>query len=246
MKVSIITVCYNSEKTIKETIESVLDQNYSNLEYIVIDGQSNDTTNEIINEYKDSISYYLSEPDSGIYDAMNKGIAAATGDLIGILNSDDVYVNNQVISKVVDSIGNNDGVYADLIYVDQQNLNKVKRVWKSGKYTHGAFKWGWMPPHPTFFVRRKCYENYGNYNLIMQSAADYEYMLRVIHKHKISLSYLSEVIIKMRTGGVSNISLKNRFKANRDDKKAWELNELKPHLLTFFLKPIRKIFQFRI
>ena len=108
MKVSIITVCYNSEKTIKETIESVLDQNYSNLEYIVIDGQSNDTTNEIIKEYKDSISYYLSEPDGGIYDAMNKGIAAATGDLIGILNSDDVYVNNQVISKVVDSIGNND------------------------------------------------------------------------------------------------------------------------------------------
>ena len=208
MKVSIITVCYNSESTIKDTIESVINQDYPDIEYIVIDGQSNDATNEIVNNYKDKIAYFLSESDNGIYDAMNKGINAATGDLIGILNSDDIYINDRVISKVVDCLGNNDGIYADLVYVDQNNLDKVKRVWKSGKYNDGAFKWGWMPPHPTFFVKKECYQRHGNYNLIMQSAADYEFMLRVIHKHKIKLSYLSEVIIKMRIGGISNISLK--------------------------------------
>ena len=246
MKVSIITVCYNSESTIKDTIESVINQDYPDIEYIVIDGQSNDLTNEIIDDYKDKISYYHSEPDNGIYDAMNKGINAATGDLIGILNSDDIYVNNQVISKIVDRLGNNDGIYADLVYVDHNNLNKVKRVWKSGKYNEGAFKWGWMPPHPTFFIKKECYDMHGKYNLIMKSAADYEFMLRVIHKHKIKLSYLSEVIIKMRIGGISNISFKNRIKAKRDDKKAWEINQLTPNFLTFLLKPIRKLSQFRI
>lgn len=246
MKVSIITVCYNSVETIKDTIESVINQNYPNIEYIVIDGKSDDGTNEIIQKYKDEISCYLSEKDRGIYDAMNKGIQCATGDLIGILNSDDIYSNNGVITKIVDHIGNNDGIYADLVYVDQHDLNKVKRVWKSGHYSDGAFKWGWMPPHPTFFIKRECYKIYGDYNLIMKSAADYEFMLRVIHKHKISIAYFSEVIIKMRMGGISNISLKNRIKANRDDKKAWNINQLTPNLFTFLLKPIRKLSQFRI
>ena len=159
---------------------------------------------------------------------------------------DDIYSNNGVISKIVDRIGNNDGIYADLVYVDQYDLNKVKRVWKSGQYSDGAFKWGSMPPHPTFFIKRECYKKYGNYNLIMKSAADYEFMLRVIHKHKISIAYLSEIIIKMRMGGISNISLKNRIKANRDYKKAWNINQLTPNLFTFLLKPIRKLSQFRI
>ena len=246
MKVSIITVSYNSVTTIKDTIESVITQDYQNIEYIVVDGNSNDGTNEIIKEYKDKISCYISESDKGIYDAMNKGINSATGDLIGILNSDDLYVNNRVISNIVDHIGDCDGIYADLVYVDQFNLNKIKRTWRSGKYSEGAFKWGWMPPHPTFFVRKECYNKYGNYNTIMKSAADYEFMLRVIHKHKISISYLSEIIIKMRVGGISNNSLKNRIKANRDDKMAWGINDLRPSMFTFLFKPLRKLLQFRI
>ena len=246
MKVSIITVCFNSVSTIKDTIESVIGQGYENIEYIIIDGNSNDGTNEIIRQYADKISFYMSETDKGIYDAMNKGINSATGDLIGILNSDDIYINNRVISKMVANIGTCDGIYADLVYVDQFNLNKVKRIWRSGQYSKGSFKWGWMPPHPTFFLKKECYDKYGNYNTLMKSAADYEFMLRVIHKHKISLSYLSEIIIKMRVGGISNNSLRNRIKANRDDRKAWEINQLKPNFITLLLKPLRKLSQFRI
>ena len=246
MKVSIITVCFNSVATIKDTIESVIGQGYENIEYIIIDGNSNDGTNEIIRQYADKISFYMSETDKGIYDAMNKGINSATGDLIGILNSDDIYINNRVISKMVANIGTCDGIYADLVYVDQFNLNKVKRIWRSGQYSKGSFKWGWMPPHPTFFLKKECYDKYGNYNTLMKSAADYEFMLRVIHKHKISLSYLSEIIIKMRVGGISNNSLRNRIKANRDDRKAWEINQLKPNFITLLLKPLRKLSQFRI
>ncbi len=246
MKVSIITVCFNSVATIKDTIESVIGQGYENIEYIIIDGNSNDGTNEIIRQYADKISFYMSETDKGIYDAMNKGINSATGDLIGILNSDDIYINNRVVSKMVANIGTCDGIYADLVYVDQFNLNKVKRIWRSGQYSKGSFKWGWMPPHPTFFLKKECYDKYGNYNTLMKSAADYEFMLRVIHKHKISLSYLSEIIIKMRVGGISNNSLRNRIKANRDDRKAWEINQLKPNFITLLLKPLRKLSQFRI
>ena len=155
MKVSIITVCFNSVATIKDTIESVIGQGYENIEYIIIDGNSNDGTNEIIRQYADKISFYMSETDKGIYDAMNKGINSATGDLIGILNSDDIYINNRVVSKMVANIGTCDGIYADLVYVDQFNLNKVKRIWRSGQYSKGSFKWGWMPPHPTFFLKKE-------------------------------------------------------------------------------------------
>ena len=246
MKVSIITVSYNSEKTIEDTIQSVISQDYQDIEYIIIDGASSDATKSIIDNYKTDISCFISEPDAGIYDAMNKGINASNGDLIGILNSDDVYSNSSVVSDMVNALGKSDAVYADLVYVDFNNLDKVKRVWKSGRFKKRAFYFGWMPPHPTFFVKKECYLNFGLYSLVLRSAADYELMLRFIHKNNIKVSYLPKIIVKMRVGGVSNISLKNRILANREDKKAWKINNVKPKAFTFFLKPLRKLSQFRI
>jgi glycosyltransferase involved in cell wall biosynthesis len=245
VKVSIITITYNSEATLKDTIESVVNQSYGDIEYIVVDGKSTDNSLSIIQSYKDKISKVISEKDQGLYDALNKGIALATGDLIGIIHSDDFYTNNFVIEKIVKSIeeNNSDAVYADLYYVDKVDTNKIFRKWKSGNYKDGQFLNGWMPPHPTFFVKRSCYEKFGSFNLSFVSAADYELMLRFIHKHKINLSYLPEFIVKMRVGGKSNVTLKNRIRANKEDRKAWIVNGLNPKFYTLYLKPLRKIIQ---
>lgn len=246
MKVSIITICYNSQKTLEDTITSVLAQDYNDIEYIIIDGASKDNTPKIIEKYKSSISHVTSEPDKGIYDAMNKGVEKATGDLVGILNSDDFYANDSVISNIVSSIrkNNSDSIYADLVYVDRLDSDKIVRNWKSGQYKPDLFLKGWMPPHPTFFVKKWVYEKFGAYNTALKSAADYEFMLRVLHKHKISTSYFPEIITKMRTGGESNVSLKNRLRANKEDRMAWQLNGIKPNLFTLLRKPLSKIKQF--
>jgi len=244
MKVSIITIAYNSSETIEDTIKSVVAQDYSNVEYVIIDGGSTDETLSIIDKYKDSISTIVSEPDKGIYDAMNKGVQNATGDIIGILNSDDIYANDSVISDIVKAIGSRDSVYADLVYVDRENTEKINRYWQSGEYKDGLFKKGWMPPHPTFFLKKSCYDKFGTYNLKLKSAADYELMLRMLHKHKISVAYLPKVITKMRVGGQSNVTLKNRLKANKEDRMAWTINDLRPGPLTLTMKPVRKIGQF--
>lgn len=244
LKVSIITIAYNSAETIEDTIKSVVSQDYPNIEYIIIDGGSKDDTLKIVEKYQDKIAKVVSEPDGGIYDAMNKGVANATGDLIGILNSDDIYADDLVISDIVKTIGEKDAVYADLVYVKRESADQVTRYWKSGVYKKGAFLKGWMPPHPTFFVRKKCYADFGSYNLKLRSAADYECMLRMIHKHEISLAYLPRVITKMRVGGQSNVTVNNRVKANQEDRMAWELNGLKPRFYTLYMKPLRKIGQF--
>jgi len=246
MKVSIITICYNSEATIRETITSVLSQSYSDIEYIIVDGASKDGTCEIVRSFGDKISTFVSERDKGIYDAMNKGVKLATGDVIGILNSDDFYADANVVSDIVHTFEKTGarGVYADLVYVDRENINKITRTWKSGPYEDGKFLFGWMPPHPTFFVKREVYEAYGHYTTELRSSSDYEFMLRVIHKEKISVGYLPRVITKMRVGGQSNVTLANRKKANREDRRAWEMNGLKPYFFTIALKPLRKIHQF--
>ena len=246
LKVSIITVCFNSEKTIEDTIKSVVNQTYENIEYIVIDGGSTDKTIEIINKYKENISTLISEKDNGIYDAINKGIKLASGDIIANLNSDDFYIDNKVISDVVAAFNEakTDLLYADLYYVDTKDTSKIIRYWKSKQYKEGLFLKGWMPPHPTFFVKKEVYQNYGMFNLEFKSAADYEIMLRFIHRYKASITYLPRVIVRMRVGGVSNASLKNRIKANREDKRAWEINGLKPHPLTLIFKPLSKLGQF--
>ena len=246
MKVSIITITYNSAETIEDTIQSVLSQDYKDIEYIIVDGASKDSTLEIIDRYKSSISKFVSERDKGIYDAMNKGVAMATGDVIGILNSDDFYADGRVISDIMKTIqqSNSDGCYADLVYVDRIATNKVIRSWKSGEYRHGDFLRGWMPPHPTFFVKRSVYDAHGHYSLQLRSAADYELMLRFIHKHGIRVSYLPRVITKMRAGGQSNVTLKNRWKANKEDRLAWKMNGLQPGFLTLIRKPLSKLLQY--
>lgn len=246
MKVSIITITYNSAETIEDTIQSVLSQDYKEIEYIIVDGASKDSTLQIIDRYKSSVSKFVSERDKGIYDAMNKGVAMATGDIIGILNSDDFYADAHVISDIVKTIqqSNSDACYADLVYVDRIATNKVIRSWKSGEYRHGDFLRGWMPPHPTFFVKRSVYEAHGNYSLQLRSAADYELMLRFIHKHGIRLSYLPRVITKMRAGGQSNVTLKNRWRANKEDRLAWKMNGLQPGFLTLVRKPLSKLLQY--
>ena len=177
---------------------------------------------------------------------MNKGIQRATGDLIGILNSDDLYTDNNVISDIVELAQNSSAkaIYADLVYVGQYDTKKIKRYWKAGQYKAGLFFTGWMPPHPTFFIKRDCYIKYGSFNLGLKSAADYELMLRMIHKHNISTQYLPRVIVKMRTGGTSNETIRNRIKANIEDRKAWKINNLRPGFFTLYRKPISKILQF--
>lgn len=246
MKVSLITVSYNSEDTIEETFLSVFSQKGVDLEYIVIDGGSRDRTLAIIEKHRDKIDHFLSEKDNGIYDAMNKGLKMATGDVIGILNSDDVLAGETILGDLVSAFekSNADGLYGDLVYVGRDDLSKVSRKWVSGNYLDGDFKKGWMPPHPTFYVKKEVYEKYGLFNLNFSSAADYEIMLRFIHKHKISITYLPKVMVKMRQGGKSNASFSNRLKANREDRKAWEVNGLKPGPFTLLFKPLSKLSQF--
>jgi len=246
MKFSIITVSYNSSDTIADTIHSVSGQSHPDTEYLIIDGASGDGTLKILDSLRDKIDILISEADQGIYHAMNKGIEKAGGDVIGILNSDDVYADELVLSDVAKLFENQEteAVYADLVYVERSDTGKIKRKWVSGDYTHGDFRKGWMPPHPTFFVQRSIYDKYGTFNLDFSSAADYELMLRFIHKHQIKIAYLPRVIIKMRVGGQSNVTLKNRLKANKEDQKAWEVNGIKPGKFTFIRKPLSKLGQF--
>lgn len=246
MKISIITVVFNGEQTIRDCIESVLGQSYRDIEYIIIDGKSTDKTPEIVKSYGTKIAVFRSENDNGIYDAMNKGIALASGDVIGILNADDFYSDAFVIEKIVAELKKTqaDGIYGDLIYVDGKNIQSIKRYWKSGTFRQSKFLYGWMPPHPTFFLRRASYEQFGHYRTDLGSAADYELMLRMMYKYKIKVAYLPEIVTVMRVGGVSNKNIGNRLKANKTDRVAWELNELKPYWFTGWMKPIRKVLQF--
>jgi len=248
IKISIITVCYNSAATIAQTIDSVLRQTYPEVEFIIIDGASTDYTADVVKSFGRKISHFVSEPDNGIYDAMNKGIQKATGDVIGILNADDFYAADDILQKVVTIFETTDAelVYGDLHYVKQYDTNIVTRKWKAGAATAKSFYRGWMPPHPTVFVRRALYEKAGLFNTSFKSAADYEMMLRLFLKHQCRAAYLPVLMVKMRAGGVSNLSLKNRLRANGEDAAAWKVNNLKPQFFTIILKPLRKIGQFFI
>lgn len=244
-RITIITVTYNSEKTLSHTLESVMRQDYKNFEHIIIDGLSTDSTVSIIKKYP-HVTKWISEKDAGLYEAMNKGLQLATGDVIGILNSDDFFTHEQVLSKIAKCfiINKTDTVYSDLQYVQSENINKVVRNWRSGSFNASKFYYGWMPPHPTFFAKKEVYKTAGMFNLSLKSSADYEMMLRILVKYNFSASYVPEVLVKMRAGGISNSSLKNRVRANAEDKEAWKLNNLKPNIFTFYFKPLRKIFQY--
>lgn len=246
MKVSIITVVYNNVRTITSAIESVLMQRYSDREYIIIDGGSTDGTLDKIASYGSKIDKVITEADHGIFDAMNKGLSMATGEVVAFLNSDDFYADDQVLNRVVSAFQqkDTDAVFGDLYYVHADDVQKVFRCWISGMYKPGSFLYGWMPPHPTFFVKRKVYEQYGQFNTKFRTAADYELMLRLVHVNQIKVNYIPEVLVKMRIGGVSNAGLKNRLRANLEDREAWEVNGVQPYFFTLYLKPARKLFQF--
>ena len=244
-KITIITVSFNSASTIADTLKAVASQTYQGIEHIIVDGASTDETINIVESFP-HVAKCISEKDEGIYFAMNKGIAMASGDVIGILNADDIYADNEVIAKVAAVFEHPavDATYADLVFVNRVDVSKIVRTWKSGPFKRSSMYNGWMPPHPTFFVRRSLYEKYGLFNTILRSAADYELMLRFLLKHEINLSYIPQTIIKMRQGGKSTASISNRIKANLEDRKAWTMNGLKPHFFTLILKPLRKIKQF--
>lgn len=250
MKISVITVVLNNAETIGDCIRSVVEQDYQNLEYIIIDGGSTDGTLDIIKNFQTShlgrISQVIVGKDKGIYDAMNKGISHTTGDLVGILNSDDFYAHHQVLSKVAALVNKTgaDSCYADLQYVKRDDTSHIVRHWRSGSYNRKQFLAGWMPPHPTFFIKRACYDQFGRFDLSLKSAADYELMLRMLFKNHVTTCYLPEVIIRMRVGGLSNQNVGNRLKANQEDRMAWEKNGLKPHFYTIPMKPLRKLPQF--
>ena len=246
MKVSIITVSLNSCDTIEDSIQSVLNQKYENIEYIIVDGGSSDGTVEIIQKHQDKIAKWVSEYDKGIYHALNKGLKMSTGDIIGFLHADDVYAHNLVIDLIVSRMMNYDteSCYGDLLYVHKKDINKTIRYWKSCPYHEGLFKKGWMPPHPTFFVRRKIYDRYGYFNTEFKIAADYELMLRFLGKKMISTHYIPEILIRMRVGGISNRNFKNLVLKTSEDYKAWKVNNLKGSSLTILRKNLNKIPQF--
>ena len=239
-KISIITVTKNSQKYLEKNILSVVNQNYKKYEHIIIDGKSTDNTLSIIKEYS-SKRKIISEHDKGIYDAMNKGIKLVEGDIIGFLNSDDFYANNDILSKVANIFKNNpslDACYADLIYTDQNDISKNIRYWKSSKFTPGLFSKGWIPPHPTFFVRSSVYEQFGNFNLSYHIASDVELMMRFIEVHKINVRYIPELWVKMRMGGTTNNSFKNIFIQNKEILYALNSHNLSNNLISFYVHKI--------
>jgi|SRR6185437_2428679 len=247
MKVSIITVTMNSERYLSDCIESVRKQNYKNIEHIIVDGKSSDGTLEIIQKNSDHISYWISETDRGIYDAINKGIQMATGDVIGILNSDDMFASADAVRSIVDCFENNnvDSVYGDLVYVDPKNTSKIIRYWKGISYKRSRFRYGWMPAHPTFYIRRELIQQYGLYENHYYTAADYEFMARYLYLNKVSSQYLDAMLVKMRSGGLSNITFKSRFRANRRDYLAMKKNRIPFSFIVSILKPLQKIPQFK-
>lgn len=216
MKISVITVCYNAAATIEDTLLSVQRQGYGNIEHIVIDGASSDGTLAILDRYKDNLGVLLSEPDGGLYEAMNKGLALATGEVVGFLNGDDVYADNGVLQDVAGVFRNQslDSCYGDLVYVAAHDLSRVVRYWQSSAYKVGSFARGWSPPHPTFFVRKKIYERFGGFDLDFAMGNDIEIMLRFLEKHRISTEYMPRILVKMRLGGISNRNLTNIIRQN--------------------------------
>lgn len=251
MKVSLITVAYNSAETIRDTIESVLTQTYPEIEYIIVDGKSSDNTVDIIKEYElrfDGKMKWISEPDKGLYDAMNKGISLSTGDVVGIINSDDLFCDNLALEKVINAFNadaHTDAVYADLFYVAQHDTERIIRKWITG--VQKPFNAGWHPAHPTLYIKRKIYLMYGGFDLSFKLAADFEIMLRFIDRYKIKITYLQDSFVKMRLGGETNKSIKNIFNQNLECIRAFTKNGIDVNKLFYPIKRlIPKLIQFTI
>ena len=245
MKISIITVTFNSAATVRETLESVAIQNYPNIEHIIIDGASKDNTLEIVKEFP-HIAKIVSEPDKGIYDAMNKGILQATGDIIGILNSDDIFSATTILTDVVkvfladNSIG---AVYGNISFFKTENPEKIVRFWKTKPYYDNFFNDGEVPPHPALFVRKKVYDTIGIYYPHFKISSDYEFMFRMFKVHQYKNFFIDKVIVKMRMGGESTKSWKNIIIGNKEVLLAWKMNSIIPPLKFYYLRPLKKIRQ---
>jgi len=248
MKISIITVCYNSEKYIRSAIESVLSQTYQNVEYIIIDGNSEDTTVDILKSYESLFGgrmKWISEKDKGIYDAMNKGIRLATGDIVGVLNSDDIYADSNSISKIVETFRsyNVDACFADVRFVRPENLDKTVRYYSSEKFNPTKFRYGFMPAHPTFFVKKIYFDRLGYYKTDYRIAADYELLIRFLYTHKLTYVYIPMPLIKMRTGGVSTRSVKSNYILNKEIVRGCRENNIYTNMLILAFKYFQKIFE---
>ncbi|MDB4414881.1 glycosyltransferase [bacterium] len=245
MKVSIITITYNSGATVRDTMQSIAKQTYPNIEHIIIDGVSKDRTLEIVAEFP-HVAKVISEPDKGIYDAMNKGIQMATGEIIGILNSDDIFANEDVLRNVVDYFQLDlevSAVYGNISYFKTEQPEKIERTWISKTYYDNFFEDGEVPPHPALFIRKTVYDKIGLYYPDFKVASDYEYMLKMLKVHKYKSMHLDKILVKMRLGGESSRGIYNLWLNNKEVLQAWKMNKLSPSIKFYFMRPFKKIKQ---
>jgi glycosyltransferase involved in cell wall biosynthesis len=246
VKVSIITICYNAVDHIDETIRSVVMQEHRDIEHIVIDGGSTDGTRTKIERYREVIALYVSEPDQGVYDAMNKGLRAATGEVIAFVNGGDMIAHRNCVSEMAAAFaaGDAEAIYGDAYMVDPKDIRKVVRFWKGGEYRREAFRNGWMPPHLGTYIRKSVYDRYGLFRDDLKVSADYELMFRFMYKHRIRVKYIPKVLVRFRLGGVSNRSMAHIWRANLEVYRAWGLNGESVSPLIILRKPLGKLFQF--
>lgn len=245
--ISVVTVCWNSRETIADTIESVIAQTHRPIEHIVVDGASTDGTLDVLDRYRDALARIVSEPDGGIYPAMNKGMAMATGDIVGILNSDDVYADHQALQAVA-SVFEDPAIevcYGDIYYVDAKNLQRVIRHWVSNPFRPGLFEGGWMPPHPAFFIRREALRRVGGFEERYRYAADFDFMLRALEVHRLRAVHLPRVLVRMRVGGETNNNVLNVLKGNLEAYDACKRQHLDVNPLFILRKILRKLPQYR-
>ena len=245
MKISVITAVFNGRETVADAIESVLRQSHPDIELVVIDGASTDGTRELIESYQKRMAVFISEPDEGIYDALNKGISLATGNIVGFLHADDLFAGNNVLSKIADVFSDPsvDAVYGDLVYVSRFEPDKVIRYWRAQDFSPGKLKKGWMPPHPTFYVRRSIYERLGSFDTSYHIAADYDCILRMLGQGRLNCRYVPEVLVKMRVGGKSNNSLRNIVVKSVEDYRALKHNKI-GGIISLVRKNLSKLPQF--
>lgn len=251
MTISLITATYNSASTIADTLKSVLEQTYKDIEYWIIDGCSKDGTMDILRHYEPMFGgrlHIVSEPDKGIYDAMNKGIALATGDVVGILNSDDYYTSCDALATIAGFFKQDraDAMYGDIHFVNDNNPEKCVRYYSSALFRPWLLRFGFMPAHPSFYVRREVYRKYGTFSLDYKIASDYDLMVRLFYKHRIKARYIKKDFVTMRTGGISTKSVKNRLLISREDVKACRRNGLYTNIAFISVKYLYKIFEFKI
>lgn len=244
--ISVVTAVFNCQETIGDALSSVAMQTVQPKEHIVQNGVSTDATTAVVEASKSPFLRHICEPDAGLYDALNKGVGNTQGDVVGFLHADDMLHSTNTLSLIQSEFEdlNVDAVYGDLLYVDASDTSKVIRYWRSGAYKPSRFRYGWMPPHPTVYVRKSLYEKFGGYRTDFGSAADYEWLVRLMVKNNICVRYIPEILVRMRVGGASNASLGHRMLANKSDREAWSVNDLRPPWALRLTKPLRKLPQY--